>query len=117
MRSRLFPSHQRTFGRFLRHVIRRNPWHDRAECERLAALTFPRRPVRSIAPDTIIVYRQPARTWPDGERSPLDFVAVVLHRVPFARPSGRYPVGGSDRTVYVGNATREGALAKLVAHV
>lgn len=113
MRHRKTEARERTFGRWLRHLVRRNPWHDRAECERIAALTFPSRPIRSIAPDTIIVYRQPARVWPDGERSPEDFVAVVLHRVPFARPANRYPVDGSDRTVYVGNVTREGALAHL----
>jgi len=117
MRSRLIPSHERTFGRFLRHVIRRNPWHDRAECERVAALTFPRRPVRSIAPDTVIVYRQPARRWPDGMRSPADFIAVVLHRVPFARPMRKFPIDGSDRTVYLNHRTRESAIADLAAHL
>jgi hypothetical protein len=116
MRSRSKPARERTFGRFLRHLVRRNPWHSRVECERIAALTFPARPVRSIAPDTIIVYRQPARTWHDGARSPEDFVAVVLHRIPFARPGNRYPVDGSDRTVYVGNRTRAAAIAHLTAH-
>jgi hypothetical protein len=117
MRSRLTPARERTFGRWLRHLIRRNPWHDRAECERIAALTFPARPVRSIAPDTLIVYRQrESAPWPDGLRSPEDFVAVVLHRQPFARPHNRLPLG-SDRTVYVSNGTRAEAIAKLAAHV
>jgi hypothetical protein len=117
MRSRSTPARERTFGRFLRHIVRRNPWHSRVECERIAALTFPARPVRSIAPDTLILHRQPAQTWPDGERSPEDFVAIVLHRVPFERPANRYPVDGSDRTVYVGNRSRAEAIGKLAAHV
>jgi len=118
MRSRSTPARERTFGRFLRHLIRRNPWHDRAECERIAALTFPARPVRSIAPDTIIVYHERSQLWPDGMRSPAQFVAVVLHRVPFARPEAarRLPLG-SDRHVYVGNRTRDEAIAHLAAHV
>ena len=116
MRSRSFPAHQRTFGRFLRHLIRRNPWHDRAECERIARLTFPRAPLRNIAPDTIILYRQLPSTWPDGLRSPEDFVAVVLHHVPHARPYGEIPLG-SDRHVYIGNGSRAEAIRKLEEHV
>jgi hypothetical protein len=118
MRRRKLPARERTFGRFLRHLIRRNPWHDQAECERIAGLTFPRRPVRSIAPDTIIVYHERERRWPDGMRSPEQFVAVVIERTPRAREArGRVLPLGSDRTVYVDNRTREAAIAKLVAHV
>lgn len=117
MRRRNAPARERTFGRWLRHLIRRNPWHDRAECERIAALTFPARPVRSIAPDTLIVYRQRAVTWPDGQTSPEDFVAVVLHRLPNPREArGRALPLGSDRHVYLGNRTRAAAIAELAAH-
>lgn len=61
--------------------------------------------------DTIVIYRQPARVWPDGERSREDFVAVVLHRKPFepVQPN-RAPDAGSDRSVYVGNRTRDEAI-------
>lgn len=64
--------------------------------------------------DTIVIYRQPERAWPDGMRSREDFVAVVLHRQPLhPRP---YPVEGSDRTVYVGNRTREHAIQAFDDH-
>lgn len=67
--------------------------------------------------DTIVLYRQPARVWPDGERSREDFVAVVLHRKPFepVQPN-RAPDAGSDRTVYVGNGTREQAIREIEDH-
>jgi hypothetical protein len=58
--------------------------------------------------DTIVIYRQPAITWPDGMISPEDFVAVVLHRQPF--DPGRVGVDGSDRSVYVKNRTRDEAI-------
>ncbi len=67
--------------------------------------------------DTIVIYRQAERAWPDGERSPEDFVAVVLHQKPFepVQPN-RAPDAGSDRTSYLGNRTRADAIAALVEH-
>lgn len=61
--------------------------------------------------DTIVIYRQPARVWPDGERSREDFVAIVLHREPFepVHPN-RASDSKQDRTVYVGNPTRDEAI-------
>jgi len=61
--------------------------------------------------DTIVIYHQPARDWPDGERSREDFVAVILHRLPF--DPQRVGVDGSDRTIYVGNWTRDEAIEKI----
>lgn len=40
MRKRSKPSRERTFGRFFRHIRRRNPWHSRAECERIAKIQW-----------------------------------------------------------------------------
>lgn len=67
--------------------------------------------------DTIVIYRQPPVTWPDGMRSREDFVAVVLHRKPFepVQPN-RAPDAGSDRTVYVGNPSRERAIEVFEQH-
>jgi hypothetical protein len=66
--------------------------------------------------DTIVLYRQPELTWPDGMRSREQFVAVILHRKPFepVQPN-RAPDAGSDRTVYA-KPTREEAIRAFENH-
>lgn len=67
--------------------------------------------------DTIVIYRQPGRVWPDGVVTREDFVAVVLHRKPFepVQPN-RAPDAGSDRTSYIGNRTRDEAIEQFAQH-
>jgi hypothetical protein len=49
--------------------------------------------------DPIIIYREREKVYPDGQRNPGWWVAVVLHSS-----------GDFGRTSYVGNATRQAAI-------
>jgi hypothetical protein len=126
MRNRSSPAHQRTFGRFLRHIIRRNPWHDRPECERIAQIQYGYivaeadqrrwarwvkisnrlRGRRCIARDTLVIAFIPGRRWPDGEVSNDQWTAAVIHR--------NQHVAG--RTTYINGRTRAEALRMFEEH-
>lgn len=67
--------------------------------------------------DTIVIYREPAASYADGAYKPELFVTTILHRKPFepVHPN-RAPDAAQDRTVYVGNFTREQAIEAVVEH-
>jgi hypothetical protein len=126
MRKRPIPAHARTFGRFFRHIRRANPWHDFAECNRIARIQYGymqaestqarwRRWVRlssgfnsrrCLAQDALVIAFIPGRRWPDGEISQDQWTAAVIHR-------DQLPHG---RTTYLDFRTRAEAIEALEKH-